>query len=338
MSGVDSFDTMTEDVEVVVGIPTYNNEDTIGETLDALGDQFRQPDRVVFCDKSDDRTVSIIHERASSFTFEIDVIEQCGDGVADAYDQLLDYVAGEYDLFVTLQSDLQVDDDWLRGHIEVHENNPDIDLVNGDWKGRDPTDREVEPNERPYYVGRNFSAKAGALEAIDGWDPNFLRGEDWDMRIRLAGAGVRSYARTAIGYEWQQDDPYITMSKAKRRPTSLTFLSKYGPWYLWFHPSHVVADALSVGGLLSGVAAVVTLPVLPLSLLFTLLFVGFLVVYWGAHVALRGGVDQNFLIGPVRKQLLNGVAVLYAAKRIAIEQPDWNMTGFEPENIPRYKF
>jgi len=330
---------MTAEIDsVVVGIPTYNNEDTIDGTIDMLRSQRHQPSRVVFCDKSDDRTPAIIRERAPEVEFEVDIIEQQGDGVADAYNQILEYIEGEYELFVTLQSDLSVDDDWLEGHVSIHSDRPDIDLVTGDTKINEPVDKEVEPNERTYYVGRNFSAKAGVLEAIDGWDPNFLRGEDWDMRIRLAGSGARTYSRTAIGYEWQQDDPYITRSKAKRRPTSLSFLSKYGPWYLWFHPSHVVADALSVGGLLSGVAAAITLPLLPLSLLFGLLFVGFLLTYWVAHVALRGGVDENLFVGPARKQLLNGIAVLYAAKRIAVEQPDWNMSGFDPENIPRYKF
>jgi hypothetical protein len=326
------------DGDLVVGIPTYNNEETIGDTFDMLTTQERLPDRVVFCDKSTDRTPEIIDRRAEDVAFDVERLEQTGDGVADAYDQILSSLDGEYGLFVTLQSDLKVDSHWLAGHVEIHEQHPEIDIVNGDNKVNEPTDREVQPNERPYYVGRNFSTKPGTLEAIDGWDPNFLRGEDWDMRIRLAGANVRSYACTELGYEWQQDDPYITLPKAKRRPTSLSFLSKYGPWYLWFHPSHVVADALSVGGLLSGVAAVLTLPVLPLSLLFALLFVGFLLTYWIAHVALRGGVDEDLFVGPARKQLLNGVAVLYAAKRIAVEKPDWNMTGFDPENIPRYKF
>lgn len=324
---------------VVVGIPTYNNADTIRGTTEQVLEQTRSPDRVVFCDKSDDETPDIIREYEDKYTdVDIEILKQESDGVAGAYDEILEYIQGEYDIFVTLQSDLVVDTEWIEDHVAVHKENPDIHLVNGDWKGRDPTDREVQPNERPYYVGRNFSAKAGALETIDGWDPNFLRGEDWDMRIRLAGANIRSYACTDLGYEWQQEDPYITVSKAKRRPTSLSFLSKYGLWYLWFHPSHVVADALSVGGLLTGVAAALTLPILPLSLLFALLFVGFLLTYLTAHVALRGGVDKDLFVGPARKQLLNGIAVLYAAKRIAIEKPDWNMTGFEPENVPRYKF
>lgn len=327
------------DGDVVVGIPTYNNAETIEATFEMLRAQQRHPDRVVFCDKSSDRTPEIIETLAEDADFDVEMIRQTGDGVADAYDQILDYIAGEYGLFVTLQSDLVVEDDWIAGHIEVHEANPEIDLVNGDNKINEPTDREVQPNERPYYVGRNFSAKAGALERIDGWDPNFLRGEDWDMRIRLAGAGIRSYARTAIGYEWQQADPYITLSKAKRRPTSVTFLAKYGRWYLRFHPSHVVSDALSVGAVVTGGLGLAALPVFPLGgVLLLVVCLLSMVVYTLAHNTLRGGVDGNRVLGPPRKQLLNGIAVLYALRRIVGSDIEWNRSGFDPENVPDYGF
>lgn len=330
---------MDESPDVVVAIPTYNNEETIAATLEMMLEQTRPPDRVVLCDKSTDDTRRVAREIAEEADVAIEILDQESDGVAGAYDEILDYVAGEYDLFCTLQSDLVVEDDWLEGHIAVHESNPEIDLVNGDNKRREPTDREVAPNERPYYVGRNFSAKAGTLERIDGWDRNFLRGEDWDMRIRLAGANTRAYARTALGYEWQQSDPYISLSKAKRRPTSVSFLSKYGLWYLQYHPSHVVSDALSVGLLVSLVSVLAFLPVAPL--LSALALVGVLVTattYLGSHLLLRGAVDGNVVVGPLRKQLLNGISVVYALRRVAGTDVDWNMAGFDPENISRYKF
>lgn len=331
---------MGRDETVVVGIPTYNNEDTIGETLEMVLDQVRPPDRVVVCDKSSDDTRAVVREYQDNHAgVSIEIIDQEGDGVADAYNEILFHVTGEYDLLVTLQTNLVVDDDWIAGHLETHRDHPDIDIVTGDWKGNDPTDREVTPDERPYWVGRNFSVEPGVLEAIDGWDTNFLRGEDWDMRIRVASTGARTYARTAIGYEWQTDDPYITLSKAKRRPTSLTFLSKYGPWYLRFHPSHVISDALSVGAVGSGLLALASLPLLaPLSLLFGVLFLLCTVAFYAGQLLLRGAPDERPLVGPLRKQLLTGVSVLYAARRLSTADPDWNMAGFDPESVPNYGF
>ncbi|WP_435096249.1 glycosyltransferase family 2 protein [Halarchaeum sp. P4] len=333
---------MADSSEVVVGIATYNNVDTIDRTMEMVLGQTRPPDRLVFCDKSTDGTREQIESYADSDRdTTIEVIGQSGDGVADAYDEILNHIQGEYDVFATVQTDLIVDDEWLEDHLDVHAEHPEIDMVMGDYKGNEPTDREVEPDERPYYVGRNFSAKAGVLERIDGWDPNFLRGEDWDMRIRLAGAGTRVYAKTELGYEWQQgtDDPYVTLSKAKRKPTSVTFLSKYGPWYARFHPSHVISDGLSLASVLGAVGTVGFLSVSPtLAALSAIVFSLSVVVYWVAHLALRGGVDEDVIVGPTRKQLLNGIAVLYAYNRVVRGDVDWNTSGFDPENIPRYKF
>jgi glycosyltransferase involved in cell wall biosynthesis len=330
---------MDSDPVVVVGIPTYNNEGDIDSTLALLERQSRQPDRVVFCDKSTDRTPAIIRDWAETVSFEVEIIEQEGDGVADAYDTILSHLNDEYDLFVTLQTEITVDDEWLRLHVDTHLKHPDIGMVTGDNKWHDPTDREVTSDERPYYVGRNFSAKQGVLESINGWDSNFLRGEDWDMRIRLAGAGVRCYARTELGYEWQQEpEPYVTLSKAKRKPTSLTFLSKFGQWYLRFHPSHVIADILSVGAVTTGALAILTLPFPVSSLLWGALTLLLVTVYWIAHVVLRGHVQGDWGAGIVRKQLLNGIAVFYAARRLAGDHPEWNRTGFDPEETPNFKF
>jgi glycosyltransferase involved in cell wall biosynthesis len=331
---------MNENKTIVVAIPTYNNEDTIVSTLNLLMTQARPPDLVIFCDKSDDNTRAVIHEYADkNHDILIEVLEQEGDGVADAYDQILKHVEDEYDLFVTLQSNLIVDKNWLAGHERIHTKYPDIDIVNGDHKKNTPTDREVTADERPYFVGRNFSAKAGTLEAIDGWDPHFLRGEDWDMRIRLAGAGTRSYACTDLGYRWQTEDPYITFSKAKRRPTVITFLAKYGFWYINFHPTHIISDGMSFAAVM---LLVISLTLLPFSLqlgiiAFSILF-SVVTLFTLAHNLLRGGVDNRRIVGPVRKQFLNGIAIMYAIRRVMIRNVNWNTAGFDSEDITGYKF
>jgi glycosyltransferase involved in cell wall biosynthesis len=331
---------MKSEPTVVVGIPTYNNVSDIDGTIEMLLAQTRPPDRIIFCDKSSDGTRDRIRAYQNRAEIpDIEIIDQSGDGVADAYNNILRYVSTEYDIFATIQTEITVDDDWIAGHVDVHTKRPEIDMVMGDNKANKPTDREVDPDDRPYYVGRDFSAKAGILERIDGWDSNFLRGEDWDMRIRLAGEGTRVYAKTDLGYEKNWDDPYITLSKAKRKPTSVSFLSKYGLWYLGFHPSHVISDSLSLVAILAGVGTAIFLPVAPtLAAISTVVFTLSVITYWVGHLMLRGGVDQDVIVGPTRKQLLHGIAVVYAYNRVVRGDVKWNMSGFEPENIPRYKF
>lgn len=331
---------MTSHPEVVVGVATYNNADDIDETIEMILTQTRPPNRLVFCDKSSDETQKRIRahqNQADSPTVEI--IDQSGDGVADAYNDILDHIAGEYDIFATVQTEITVNEEWLASHLKVHNKRPEIDMVMGDNKENNPVDKEVGPDERPYYVGRDFSAEAGVLERVNGWDRNFLRGEDWDMRIRLAGVRTRVYAKTEVGYRKDWSDPYISLSKAQRKPTSVTFLSKYGLWYARFHPSHVVSDGLSLVSILSAAGTVGFLPVLPaLSAISAVLFTLSILTYWVAHLTLRGGVDQTIIVGPVRKQLLNGVAIVYAYNRVVRRDVEWNMNGFNPDNIPRYKF
>lgn len=337
------------DPTVIVCVPTYNNGESIRSTLDILCSQSRPPDRIVVCDKSEDRTPEVIRSAANETEVSIEMIRQTGDGVAAAYDQLLDYVSGEYDLFLTLQTNIRVPNNWLATHLKVHCDNPSIDLVTGDRiDGRDeggvgdrPKECEVTPDQSPYYVGRNFSAKPGVLGRIDGWDRNFLRGEDWDMRIRLAGTDTRVYTTQQAGWEWQSgvSDPTITLSKTKRRPTSLTFLAKYGVWYATFHPSHVIGDILSVFAVVFASLSVAFSPISPLlSMLLLLTTVCCVIPYVAGLAVLRGGVDDSLLLRPMLKQFLVGIGVCYAAHRLWKQDPDWNLTGFNPDNIPRYRY
>lgn len=340
-------DELPKDLTTVVCIPTYNNEDSISSTLSLLDSQTHNPDRVVVCDKSEDRTPEMIKSFAAETELTIELIRQKGDGVAAAYNQILNHISGQYDIFLTFQTNISIPGDWLSNHLKIHAERPGIDLVTGDRLGNEdeggvrtrPRECEVTPDQSPYYVGRNFSAKAGVLERIDGWDQNFLRGEDWDMRIRLAGAETRVYTTQTAGWEWQSgaDDPTITFSKTKRRPTSLTFLAKYGTWYAKFHPSHIIGDGLSLLAVVFTLLMAVTFPFSPnLSVMSFFATVGCIVPYVTALGILRGGVDNSSFIRPVVKQYLVGVGVCYAARRLLRGDYDWNMAGFEPENIPRY--
>lgn len=323
---------MGDSLRVVVGIPTYNNEDTIKATLDQVTAQTRPPDRIVICDNSSDATRAVIRAAQEKVEIPIEILTQEGDGVADAYNQIWRHIEPDFDLLATIQTNLAVPDHWLEKHVAVHREHPEIGIVTASHEG---LTREVSPHERPYYRGRNISFKRSALDAVQGWDTNFLRGEDWDMRIRLASAGVRAFTSSEVSHEWlggdRDIDPYIDLSKAKRRPTAVTFLAKYGSWYARYHPSHVVHDILCVSGVLLAVSTILTLPIAPfvsvaafglLLLVTTLYIVG--------HLLVRGRVDDDLIRGPVRKQFLNGISVLYALKRVSGDV-EWNRTGFDPD-------
>lgn len=323
-------------VRFIVGVPTYNNEATISETIAVFEEQTVSPTELVFCDASDDRTPEILREHAERVDdFEITVLEQEGDGVADAYNQLLAY-AGErdYDIFGTLQTRYRLPETWVERAIEIHEAHPDVDLVNN----ADGIHEQVGPDHPAYFAGRCFTAKAGVLESVDGWDENFLRGEDWDIRIRLTSQGATAFATEELSYEPIADDPPISLSKARRKPTSVTFLWKYGLWYARYHPSHVIADGLAAGL----IAGLILIALTPLSVFLgavgAVLAAGSAVAYNLGHHLTRGSVHGSHLVGPVRKQFLDGVGVVSALARLTGSDPDWNLTGFDPSQVPRYRF
>ena len=304
---------------VVVGIPTYNNEDTISRTISVFEKQTVPPDRLIFCDASTDKTIDVIQERARDVDeFDIEVLEQNGQGVADAYNQILDYIENEYDIFGTLQTDFEVDDDWIENVISLHKKYDDIGIINA----HTGIHRELDPNEPAYFSGRCFTTKSGVLEGVNGWDGNFLRGEDWDIRIRLTAADIRSFGTEKLDYSQISDDPPITLRKALRKPTSAMFLAKYGLWYAKYHPSHVIADALSVLSVL-GIALIPLLP--PYGLSIVLISMG---SYLIGHNLVRGSVEGSSIVNVLQKQILDGIGVISTLVRLWGEDTEWNMTGF----------
>lgn len=314
-------------MRVVVGIPTYNNEDSIEQTIEMFGDQSVPPDELVFCDASTDSTPARVRAAAETIDlFEITLLEQEGTGVADAYNQILAYLDGEYDVFGTIQTNFGVADDWVENAIALHEEHPDMEIINS----HTGIHRELDQSDPPYFSGRCFTAKAGVLERVDGWDENFLRGEDWDIRIRLAGSGATAFGTEQLDYENFEEDPPITLRKALRKPTSATFLAKYGLWYAWYHPGHVVGDALAV---LSVVGLLLTAVAPPYGIALTLVAIG---AYLVGFNLTHGEFDGSRVVGVVRKQLLDGIGVLAAIGRLARTRPDWNMTGFDPDVITRH--
>jgi len=237
--------------KIVVGIPTKGDIDGIEATVSSLDKQTIQPDRLIICDGSDDATFHKLTDLLVDVNLSCDIVKQSGDGVASAYNQMLGMVRGDYEVFATLQTNLVVQNDWLENHVECHRKMPDIGaVVPGDVE----SNRVREAGAKGYFTMRNVSIKKDLLESVQGWDENFLRGEDWDFHIRMGCDEATTVVSPNVTHSWRGNrsdvDPAVTLSKFTRRPTSITFIAKYGLWYLKFHPGHVIHDVLaSVYGL-----------------------------------------------------------------------------------------
>lgn len=254
-------------LSVTVGIPTCNNEATIRETLRQLVEGTRPPDRILVVDASTDRTPKIVDEVAAESQVPIDRYEQSdrGRGVGAARQDIYDRFEG--DVLACLDTNVRVDADWLAERVRFHEEHPEYDVLSS--APLSDVDGPVDDPKRGFYFQQaNCSIRAAALDRVGGWDPWLPRGEDWDMGIRLWRAGARVYARSDLHGD-QMVEESQTLSKTLGRPSSVAFLRKYGGWYLRFHPTHPLGDALSIVGLLALVATPLLLVLAPVLALGT---------------------------------------------------------------------
>ena len=328
---------MGKHLKITVGICTRDNEGTIEDTLTSILRQERKPDKIIVCDKSRDKTLDVIKNLSYKYGVPIKILHQKGEGVGDAYQQIYKNLGEGIDIFATLQTNLVVERDWLRKIEKGFNDNPEVDLVVSYFPlGQEGTYFEHIGGKRGYFTGRNMAIRMEALRRINGWDPNFLRGEDWDIHIRLWKAGIRSIAIKGINHRWIKTESMDTLKKAIIKPTSLTFLAKYGLWYLRFRLVHVIGD-------ISCAILLILLVLLPetvfihlgyhnrlplvinlMSLLSNIIF--YVIIY---TLFYQRKISLSIFFKTVKHQVLNGLGFFSALYRLLFRSHKWNMMGFK---------
>jgi glycosyltransferase involved in cell wall biosynthesis len=323
-------------LKIAVGICTKDIEDTIEETLTSIVRQERSPDRIIICDKSNDKTLDIVKNLSRKYAAPMHILHQKGDGVGDAYQQMYENLEEDTDALATLQTNLVVDSDWLEKIEQGFEDNPWADLVVPSFtSGQEGPYSERLGGKRGYLTGRNMAITVDALRRVNGWDSSFLRGEDWDLNIRLWKAGVRCVAIRGIEHRWIRNESMDVLKKAKRKPTSLTFLAKYGLWYLRFRPVHVLGDLCSallvaLFMLLPGTISIYLVfhNLLPLGMNLIMALFG-VTSYVGTYVIFyKREMSMSSLVKIMKHAILNGLAFFSALYRLVSRDYKWNMMGF----------
>ncbi len=324
-------------MKIAVSICTKNNEDTIKDTLASILRQERRPDEIIICDKSNDKTLNIIENLSHKYAAPIEIIHQKGEGVGDAYQQIYENLEEDIDVLATLQTNLVADSDWLEKIEQGFEDNPWADLVVPSFaSGQEGTYSERAGGKKGYLTGRNMAIRVEALRRVNGWDPSFLRGEDWDLNIRLWKAGVRCIAIKGIKHRWIKNESMDVLKKAIRKPTSLTFLAKYGLWYLKFRPVHVFGDLSSalLLTLLMSLPATISVHLIyhnPLPLTINLItLLSDATLYMAMYIIFyQREISMSSFIKIMKHETLNGLAFFSALYRLLSRDHRWNMTGFK---------
>lgn len=325
----------TRPLHISVGIPTMNNEESIERMLRQLDEQTRPPDRVIVVDASTDATPEIVADVGDDVAFDVDLYEQSdrGRGVGAARADIYDRFEG--DVLACLDTEHAVDADWLAIHEEFHRSHPAYGVLSN--SGRPGFDGPVDDPLQSHFFGQsNCSLKREALDATGGWDPWMQRGEDWDLRIRLWTAGVKSWAKhgiaaTPFGRDLASNTTTWFRKKVYHDPSSVTFLRKYGLWYLRFYPLHVAADLLSLVAVVSLAIAPLGLLISPVSLVFLL---GLPLASAAAFTYYKGPRKRSALL-PRRSELSSlpvffalGLSVLRNLRRVGGDET-WNYQGFD---------
>lgn len=332
------------DLTFTVGIPTYNNESTIRETLESLIDQTRQPDRIIVVDASTDRTPDIVADIAAETDVQIDYARQSdrGRGVGAARQDIYEML--EEDILGCLDTQKRVDEDWVEQRVRFHAEHPEYDVLCGAMVS-DDVDRPVDDAKDSFFLRQsNCSIRRSALDRVDGWDPSMARGEDWDLRIRLWRSGSRSYVKGSLACEFiEKDTAKTTLTKIFERPSSINYLRKYGFWYVTFHPIHVLGDVASIVSLLALlVAAILSFVWLPGALLaLTIPLAGAPAYLYFKAFRERGNLSDLRLqhVAVMMRFFVLGISAL--RELVYRRGEEWNYGGFaadEPmEEPPRHE-
>ncbi len=242
---------------VVVGICTYNNEDTIERTLYSLENQLRRPDEIVICDKSSDGTLSKIKNFQKKSKMKITILRQKGDGVGEARNEILNYLKREAkcDLLFFLDTDITIPPDFITKSLKLHEMYPDVGVV---CPGERFTIAQ-DPFQGDYFCQGTCSIKFDLIKELNlEYDSTLKRGEDWDFAIKLFKNGVTSLITPELKRDVFEKVTFKTwIKKNLKRPTSLPYIKKYGIWYIRKHPVHFFGDLVSFILLISVALSVV---------------------------------------------------------------------------------
>ncbi len=314
--------------KLVVGVCTFNVEETIGETLKTVLNQTVKPDLFVICDKSRDKTPELLEAFKERADFEVQILKQKGVGVADALQDIYEYIKsrGGCEVLVVFETDRAFRENWLETHLSLRAEFKGCDLVSS-------VDRPVGTyvarslKDRLYCWSADMSINWAALERVGGWDRNMLRSDDWDLHIRLGTCGITPVV-TSKHLHWIISEKHnqLTLEKMKKRDSSLFFLSKYGFWYLIFHPAHFVSDLFSI-------LFLVIVPILfPLSLFLmnlkfiisNLILIAIMLLAYYIY-SVSNNVPYRIAL---KKWVLYGISMPYAIKRLIFRKNEWNLKGF----------
>ena len=194
-------------------IPTYNGAGKILTVLRALERQNISPDEViVVVDGSTDNTVSLLQSTYFQLkSFRIIRQENLGRGAV----KNTGAEHASHELLLFLDDDMLPEADWLKKHLQHHEEHPETIVTgpavdraeSGDsdfqffksylsakWRADLlPFNKKAFPEEKVFITAANFSIPRKLFRQIGGFNPKLRDVEDFDFAVRATALGIPVY-------------------------------------------------------------------------------------------------------------------------------------------------
>ncbi|MFB6159458.1 MAG: glycosyltransferase [Candidatus Nanohalobium sp.] len=200
-------------MKVALVCTVYNEGDSIGELLDSVVAQTRQPEEAIFVDGgSEDGTQEVIQEYASEHGW-IELVVNEGCNIAEGRNRGVEET--DADIIATTDGGCVLDEKWLE---KLMENFPEADVSAGVFKPKtdgsrfkevlgvlETPDIENLPEDWP-PSSRSQAFKRDAWEAVGGYPEDLYTAEDTEFNRQLKEAGCKyQIARDAVVY-WEMRD------------------------------------------------------------------------------------------------------------------------------------
>ncbi len=213
--------TMKKKVSII--IPCYNSESHINDCIQSvLRQDYENIEVIVVDDGSSDNSLKVL----SQYENDITIITQKNQGACVARNRGLSLATGEYIKF--LDSDDYLANNIISSQAEQMDNLSEDEIVYGNYTLVYP---EIEKLHKNKKISKEFTTeelinsdiltstplhRKKLLEKINGFDPRFKHGQEWNLHVRLAAAGVKFIYSPENVYFYRIHDAEERISNKKK--------------------------------------------------------------------------------------------------------------------------
>ncbi len=203
--------------KITIGIPTYNQSNTLADTINSALNQTVPCEIIVVNDGSTDLTKQVLYE----FEDKVKIIHQTNRGLPAARNTAIMNATGEW--FIPLDSDDILEPNYVERVLTVIQDVPEADVIAPSFKTFGMQESAVLLQMRPTLedfksgnrIGYCSAIRKSALLEVGGYSPKMVFGYE-DMALWVNLLSRNKFIVTIPEYLWNyrtKPDSMITISR-----------------------------------------------------------------------------------------------------------------------------